>query len=75
MVLSRPAGVPSNVTPLAKRKAMLADRNGELKENDLMAMVKIRLSARASRPAFTRTRAMLIVTALVTMFLIMTGSY
>ncbi|HEV3118833.1 MAG TPA: HAMP domain-containing sensor histidine kinase, partial [Gemmataceae bacterium] len=61
--------------PLANEKAMFADRNSELKARDLMAMVKIRLSAEGIESGIHQNRAMLIVTALVTMFLIMTGSY
>src|SRR6202030_1931443 len=61
--------------PLANEKTMLADKNGELKEGDLMAMVKIRLSGNAIDEGIHQNRAMLIVTALVTAFLIMSGSY
>jgi signal transduction histidine kinase len=48
---------------------------GDLKENDLMAVVKITIPTKDIEAAFHLNRAVLIATALVTALLIMGGSY
>jgi signal transduction histidine kinase len=60
--------------PTALEREARTYRDG-LKEGDLMALIRIRLSTDAIQEGITRNRAWLLSTALVTAILIMVGSY
>lgn len=58
-----------------QRKGEEKEALGELRENDLMAVVKIRMPTDAIKKGVDQNRAWLITTALITALLIMGGSY
>jgi signal transduction histidine kinase len=70
-IRARPNCLTSHCHPLPAETEMY----GELKNKDLMGMVKIRMSTDAIESGVHRNRAWLLSTAVVTAFLIMAGSY
>ena len=74
-IRAKPGCLTTRCHPLAGEKDMYADLKRGMQDKDLMAMVKIRLSAESIESGVHQNRAMLIATALVTVVLLMTGSY